>query len=132
MKKEQISMLLFALVFIALFATACQAPPETLPEPAYSDEMTAEGQNLFSQTCSACHGPDAKGVPNLGKDLTASQFLADRSDEEMLAFVLEGRPSSDPLNTTGIDMPPKGGNPALSDDGIRAIIAYLRSIYVGE
>jgi disulfide bond formation protein DsbB len=34
----------------------------------------------------------------------------------------------DPLNTTGIDMPGKGGNPALTDDNILAIIAYLRTL----
>jgi disulfide bond formation protein DsbB len=35
---------------------------------------------------------------------------------------------SDPLNTTGIAMPPKGGNPALTDGQIVDIVAYLRSI----
>ena len=39
-----------------------------------------------------------------------------------------GRSSGDPLNTTGLDMPAKGGNPMLSDADIRAIIAWLRSI----
>ncbi len=132
MKNRLASLFPIILVLIALLAAACETPPEAPPEPTYSDEVIAEGQSLYSQTCSACHGPDAKGVPNLGKDLTTSQFLAERSDEEMHAFVLEGRPSGDPLNSTGIDMPPRGGNPALTDDGIFAIVAYLRSIQISE
>ena len=86
------------------------------------------GESLYVQNCSACHGPDAKGLPNLGKDLTTSDFVHDNSDQELLAFVKQGRPVSDPDNTTGIDMPPKGGNPALTDQQILDIIAYLRTL----
>lgn len=86
------------------------------------------GESLYQGTCSACHGPDAKGLPNLGKDLTTSEFLKENTDDELLDFILVGRPISDPLNTQGVDMPPKGGNPALSNDDIYDIIAYLRSI----
>jgi len=94
----------------------------------YSPEMVAQGETVYAGTCIACHGPDAKGLPNLGKDLTTSQFIRDQSDEDLLAFVKQGRPPGDPLNTTGVDMPPKGGNPALMDDDIKAVIAYIRSL----
>ena len=43
-------------------------------------------------------------------------------------MVMEGRPANDPLNTTKIVMPPKGGNPALSDKDVRDAVAYLRTI----
>ena len=49
-------------------------------------------------------------------------------DDELLTFIKTGRPIWDAENTTGIDMPPKGGNPALNDDDIVAIIAYIRSL----
>ncbi len=29
-------------------------------------------------------------------------------------------------------MPPKGGNPSLSDDDIHAVIAYLRQAFAGK
>jgi disulfide bond formation protein DsbB len=67
-------------------------------------------------------------VPGLGKDLTTSEFITGLSDDELLDFIKRGRDMSDPLNTTGIAMPPKGGNPALTDGQIVDIIAYLRSI----
>jgi hypothetical protein len=33
----------------------------------------------------------------------------------------------DPLNTTGIQMPPKGGNPLLEDQDLRDIVALIRT-----
>ncbi len=88
------------------------------------------GKQLFLQVCSACHGPDAKGLPNLGKDLTTSKFIQEKTDQELLAFVKQGRSPTDPLNTTGIAMPPKGGNPALTDQDILDIISYIRTLQV--
>jgi len=88
-----------------------------------------EGKTLFGQTCAACHGMDAKGLPKLGKDLTTSTFVAEKSDADMLNFVKVGRLPSDPLNTTGVAMPPKGGNPALTDQQIMDIIAYVKTLH---
>ena len=95
---------------------------------ALAGEDAERGKMLFEQNCSACHGLDAKGVQGLGKDLTTSEFASQKSDEEMLAFVKEGRAADHPLNTTGILMPPKAGNPALTDEDIQAIISYMRSL----
>jgi len=97
-------------------------------EPAYTAETIAEGETLYGQTCFACHGADGKGLPNLGKDLTTSEFVKSSSDAELLANVKEGRTVDDPLNTTGIAMPPKGGFSFLTDDDINSIIAFIRSI----
>ncbi|MCP5094089.1 MAG: cytochrome c, partial [Chloroflexi bacterium] len=85
------------------------------------------GEAKYGEVCIACHGPNGEGIEGLGKPFTTSDFLRERNDEEMLEFITTGRPSSDPLNTTGIDMPPKGGNPALSDEQIMDIIAYIRT-----
>src|SRR6185503_3672777 len=73
------------------------------------------GQTLFA-SCAACHGPTGGGIPGLGKDLTSSEFVSGKTDDELISFIKVGRDPSDPLNTTGIAMPPKGGNPALSDE----------------
>lgn len=86
------------------------------------------GQPLYIQSCSACHGPDGTGIKGLGKDLTTSQFAKNLSDKEFLEYVKQGRSVDDPLNTTGVAMPPKGGNPALTDQQIMHIIAYIRTL----
>ncbi len=104
------------------------AAPTVQAEPALPVGDAAKGKEQFT-ACAACHGPEGEGIQGLGKDMTTSEFIAGLSDGELLEFVKTGRPSSDPLNTTGVDMPPKGGNPALSDAQIMDIIAYIRSIH---
>lgn len=108
--------------------------PTTAPTVAPAEDtnvstsLVTEGQELFVATCSACHGADAHGVVGLGKDLVASEFVHELTDADLLTFVKMGRPIWDAANTTGIDMPPKGGNPALTDEQILSIIAFIRSL----
>jgi len=123
MKNKLLPILAFV-ILAALFLAACGGSAE----PTYAPEDVAQGGEIFASTCSACHGADAKGLPNLGKDLTTSEYVKDNDDETLLVLLKEGRPSGHELNTTGVDMPPKGGNPALSDEDLLTIVAYLRSI----
>ena len=127
MRKLVLFMLVTMLLAVAMVACGGgDSEEEAEPAPPKGDAVA--GEPLFQSTCSACHGPDAKGLPNLGKDLTTSEFLIGSTDDEMLEFVKIGRPIDHPDNTQGVDMPPRGGNPALSDDDILNIIAYLRTI----
>lgn len=145
MKRNLMSWVVLALLSIALAAcggdeevatvpAAAAAAPAAAVAPAEQAAVPAgnaeNGKVLFATTCAACHGPEGKGVQGLGKDMTASTFIAGLSDEELLAFVKTGRPISDPLNTTKVDMPPKGGNPALTDEQLQDIIAFIRTIHV--
>ncbi len=88
----------------------------------------AMGKTKFEGTCASCHGMDAKGLPGLGKDLTISTFAKGLSDPDLLLFVTKGRPATDPANTTKVDMPPRGGNPALKDQDLADIISYVRTL----
>ncbi|MCS6825752.1 MAG: cytochrome c [Caldilinea sp.] len=97
--------------------------------PAKPVGDAANGAKIYATACVACHGPDAKGVTGLGKDLTTSEWMAQQTDEQLIEFIKRGRDAGDPLNTTGIAMPPKGGNPAMTDQEIADIVAYLRSIH---
>lgn len=98
-----------------------EAMPVSLGDPD-------KGKEHYDMICIACHGPSGEGIEGLGKPFTTSEFLRERNDEQMVAFITTGRPSGDPLNTTGVDMPPKGGNPALTEDQILDIIAYVRTL----
>jgi mono/diheme cytochrome c family protein len=128
------SVILIAAIALALLAGCAGAAPTPTSTPAPTLTPTpsgdaAAGETAYMGTCIACHGADAKGIAGLGKDLTTSTFVDEKTDEEMVAFIMTGRPASDPLNTTGIDMPPKGGNPALTEDDLLNIVAFLRSIH---
>lgn len=98
------------------------------PPDKPSAETIASGKQLFERSCLACHGEGGVGLENLGKPLVGTEFMRNISDAELLAFIKTGRSTDDPANTTGVAMPPKGGNPALTDEQIEAIIAYLRSL----
>ncbi|UCF27490.1 MAG: c-type cytochrome [Chloroflexota bacterium] len=122
--KNKLLPILAIIILTAIILTSCGGSSE----PTYSAEDVTAGGEIFASTCSACHGPDAKGLPNLGKDLTTSEYVRDNNDETLLLLLVGGRPSGHELNTTGVDMPPRGGNSSLSDDDLRTVIAYLRSI----
>ena len=125
---RKIHILFLVTVVLALLLVGCGGGDEAADEPASSGGDATAGEPLFQSTCAACHGPDAKGLPALGKDLTTSEFFNSSSNEELLAFILVGRDANDPENTTGVAMLPKGGNPALSDEDILNIISFVRTI----
>nr|WP_290669257.1 cytochrome c [Ardenticatena sp.] len=104
---------------------------ESAPQNASSGTTKgdpAKGEQLYAQSCAACHGPDARGIQGLGKNLRSSEFVKGLSDDELVEFIKKGRDTSDPANTTGVAMPPKGGNPSLTDQDLYDIVAYIRSI----
>lgn len=110
------------------------AAAQQVEAPAATEEVAAgdpvKGKEMFATTCAACHGPEGKGVQGLGKDMTSSTFISERTDAELLEFILQGRAPTDPLNTTGVLMPPKGGNPALTNEQLMDIIAFVRELHV--
>ncbi len=114
--------------------SACGGSSQSVPTPTQESQAIdrseeALGQVLFTGTCAACHGPTGEGVEGLGRDLTTSEFVGNASDEDLLGFIKAGRPADDPANTSGVPMPPKGGNQSLTDEQLLDIITYLHSIY---
>ena len=96
----------------------------------YPLEEVTEGRTLYQASCFSCHNAGAAGVTGhrIGKDLSDNEFVQEHSDEELLTFIKEGRAETDPENITGYEMPPRGGNPNLSDADLLKIIAYLREV----
>ena len=86
------------------------------------------GYQLFISSCAACHGEGAEGIEQLGLPLTTSGFVRGETDDGLVKFIKSGRPMWDVNNTTGIDMPPKGGNPAITDQQLQQIVEYLRAL----
>lgn len=115
-------------------------PPAPTPTPAPTDapasgqdgmfdaSRLSDGQRIFSSACTACHGFDGSGVNGLGPSFIGNTFVNTHSNTELLEFIKVGRPMTDPANTTGVTMPARGGNPALTDEDLAAVIVYLRSL----
>ena len=102
---------------------SAQAKPDALPK-GVTEKMISEGATLFAGagTCFACHGQDAKGVPNLGANLTDEEWVKGDGDyEDILKAIMEGTQSE-----TGAVMPPRGG--ALTDVQVKAVAAYVWSL----
>jgi mono/diheme cytochrome c family protein len=117
-----LSTIALAALALVLLVAACGGGTSTSPA------AVAAGEKVYQQTCATCHGRDAKGLPNLGRSLQANEFVADHRDGELVAFLMEGRRATDPLNTTGIDMPPRGGNPMLTQADMEHVVAFLRTL----
>lgn len=106
-----------ATVILVLFALSTTAFADTV--------QVAAGEKLYNQTCIACHGPTGKGaIPGVA-DLTKSDGALAKQDEVLFKNIKEGFQSPG----AAISMPPKGGNPALTDDDILALLAYLRAAF---
>lgn len=118
------NLVLVLLLAMSLALTACSSGGDDPPQAAGDAD---KGKDLYAQNCAACHGPNGEGIQNLGKPFQGSDFLKSSDDDGLLGFVKTGRPSGDPQHQ-GADMPPKGGNPDLSDDDLRNIIAFLRTL----
>jgi cytochrome c oxidase cbb3-type subunit 3 len=96
-------------------------------EPPVTKAMIEEGASYFAGRglCHACHGPEGKGIPNLGADLTDDEWLhSDGSFEGILKTIMTG--VSQDKSSTGTVMPPKGGS-SLSNDQLKAVTAYVWS-----
>ena len=130
------SRLVLLVAVVALTVTACggsdssdgtEQETTTAPAPTSSGDVD-HGIEIYAGTCEACHGLEGAGIEGLGKPWVGSEFINSRTDDEMLAFLIEGRPSDHPDNTTGIAMMPRGGNPNLTDADLLDLIAYMRTL----
>lgn len=99
-----------------------------LGEAEVNASSVRTGQRLFGSSCSSCHGYDAKGLPGNGKTLINSTFVNSLSDQALIAFIVTGRTPNDAANTTGVNMPAKGGNLSLSDADLQSIVDYIRGL----
>ena len=81
------------------------------------------GKAVYAQTCIACHGANGKGTIPGVTDFKAKDSPLRKSDAELVKNISEGFQSPGSF----MAMPAKGGNPALTEEDIRAVLAYLRA-----
>ncbi len=99
------------------------------PAPPVKREISAtSGRELFLRVCASCHGPRGEGMTGSGKELRVNEFVAGRDDAKLVDFLRVGRQPWDPANTTKVQMPGRGGDPRVTDDDLRDVVAYLRDM----
>src|SRR4249919_3626475 len=102
-------------ILLGSLLVACQKSEEAAAPKAGDTE---HGKQIFITLCATCHAADGTGVKGLGKNLVTSEYVHKASDEQLVQLIERGREAKDSLNTTGIAMPPKGGNAALTTKDI--------------
>ena len=80
-------------------------------------EGSTDGGLIYEKLCSACHGSGVAGAPKLTKADWASRQA--QGIDVLVSHALDGYQGA-----TGI-MPARGGNPALSDDQIKATVRWM-------
>ncbi len=86
----------------------------------------ADAKELWTKNCAKCHGEDGKGKTKMGeklgvKDYTDAKVQAELKDPEMTKAIKEGVKEKDS------DKVKMKGFADLSDDEVKALVAYVRS-----
>jgi mono/diheme cytochrome c family protein len=110
-------------------SSAAARPSNGLPA-GVTLAMVATGDSIFhARSCRNCHGADAKGRTN-GPDLTSGKFLhVSGAYDDFVRIITTGVPA-DAIKDKSHPNPmrPRGGNPPLTDDDIKAVAAYVYSL----
>jgi cytochrome c5 len=96
-------------------AQAAAAAPAQAATPAQKPAAT-DGKAVYDKVCFACHAQSVAGSPKLGDKAAWAPRVATGTDA-MVQSVIKGKGA----------MPPKAGNPALTEGEIRAAVEFMVS-----
>jgi cytochrome c5 len=111
LKNRIILIAIFLLLLVLLvYSTLWQGKPDL------SRFDLVKGEQLYNNICIACHVEGRFGAPKVGNTKDWSPRIAKGMDA-LFHSALNG------LNA----MPPRGGKPSLSDDEVKATVAFMVS-----
>ncbi|HEY1287332.1 MAG TPA: c-type cytochrome [Burkholderiales bacterium] len=100
-----------------------QAAPAAIPpapageaKPAQSKPAAADGKAVYDQVCHVCHAAGVAGAPKIG-DKAAWAPRIKQGMDTLVQSVTKGKGA----------MPPKAGNPSLTDAQLRAGVEFMVS-----
>jgi cytochrome c5 len=101
----------------AMQAAADAAAKAAASQVAYGG--TTDGKAIFDHLCTSCHTSGVAGAPKVGDKGAWGPRLAQGIDV-LVKHAIEGYHGPD-----GNFMPPKGGNPALTDAQVKATVDWM-------
>jgi len=122
MKKNVIWILgSFAVIGMSPILAMAKKPDAAVAKPLNA-ALIASGKDIYEGTCIACHGSNGKGDIPGTPNFTKSDGVLKKGDDELITNITYGfeSPGSD------MPMPAKGGNEELTDEEIKAVLAYIR------
>ena len=95
-------------------------------QSAVSKENTttsnSSGKAIYQKTCVACHGTNGKGIAPSFPDFTKKGGVLSQPSGVLLNNIKQGIGS----------MPAKGGDPALTDQDLKAALDYIENTFASE
>jgi len=79
------------------------------------------GEDIYNQTCVACHGGNGKGLLPGVPDFTSKDSRLNKPDEQLINSITNGFKSPG----SPMAMPPKGGNSDLNANDVKSVLKYL-------
>ncbi|MBX3646331.1 MAG: c-type cytochrome [Rhodocyclaceae bacterium] len=80
------------------------------------------GESIYQSACIACHGADGAGALPGVPDMAGTDSPLVLGDDLLLKRTIEGFQSPG----SPMAMPPRAGNPELSDADLKAALRYMR------
>ena len=78
-----------------------------------------KGKQVFDSVCAVCHASGLPGIPQLADAAAWGERIAQGNDV-LYEHAIQGFTGS-----SGMMMPPRGANPDLSDDDVKAAVDYM-------
>lgn len=111
MKKTTRSLWLPAILAAAAFAGTAQA--------------SSHGKSVYERACVACHGNDGKGALPGMRALGGKKGSLAKPDDALMQSILQGYQAPG----APVAMPPKGGDPSLTEPDAAAVLRYMRQAF---
>jgi cytochrome c5 len=109
-------------VYAGATGAAAQAAAAAAATAAASSQVayggTLDGGVIFNNLCTGCHTSGAGNAPTLDKAHWTARIA--QGTETLYKHAIEGYTGPD-----GGVMPPKGGNPALTDEQVKATVDWM-------
>jgi cytochrome c5 len=95
-------------------AALAEAQAAAVAAPVVTTELVVDGEAVYGGLCKTCHDAGVAGAPLTGSDQMAAR-LEEKGLEMLVSNAING------LNA----MPPRGGNPNLTDEQIQAAVEFM-------